>query len=91
VFRLLPNGFRNPDLRTLLADLLGYHPPELSAACCGCEDGVGETPPQQRGRVREHPDDVGAALDLLMWNGIVKVTVVVVWARLAGSWRVLAG
>jgi hypothetical protein len=31
VFRLLPRGFRNPDLRVLLADLLGKHPTELSA------------------------------------------------------------
>jgi hypothetical protein len=31
VFRLLPNGFRNPDLRGLLADLLGTPPHQISA------------------------------------------------------------
>jgi hypothetical protein len=31
VFRLLPNGFRNPDLRGLLAELLGLAPTGLSA------------------------------------------------------------
>jgi hypothetical protein len=30
VFRLLPNGFRNPDLRGLLAQLLGRPPTEIS-------------------------------------------------------------
>jgi len=31
VFRLLPNGFRNPDLRELLAELLGRAPDEITA------------------------------------------------------------
>jgi len=31
IFRLLPHGFRNPDLRALLADLLGLSPTTLSA------------------------------------------------------------
>ena len=31
VFRLLPNGFRNPDLRELLAELLGRAPDQITA------------------------------------------------------------
>ena len=31
VFRLLPNGFRNPDLRALLAELLGRAPHQITA------------------------------------------------------------
>ena len=31
VFRLIPNGFLNRDLRSLLADLLGKHPHQISA------------------------------------------------------------
>ncbi|MGH3569448.1 MAG: hypothetical protein ACRDRH_26205 [Pseudonocardia sp.] len=31
VFRLLPNGFRNPDLRALLAELLGHPPTDITA------------------------------------------------------------
>jgi len=31
IFRLLPNGFRNPDLRALLAELLGRAPTEITA------------------------------------------------------------
>jgi hypothetical protein len=31
IFRLLPHGFRNPDLRGLLTEMLGRKPPELTA------------------------------------------------------------
>jgi hypothetical protein len=34
--------------------------------------------PQQRLGVGEHPNHIGATFDLLMWNGFVKATILVV-------------